>query len=92
MLLLLRYFFDFRGATLMTGAVSGDCSAATRRRSRCHRRVANELDVDGNGTVAPLADALLLLRFGFGFRGSTLISQRSATTAPAATRWRSSRS
>jgi hypothetical protein len=30
------------------------------------------LDVDGNGTLAPLTDGLLVLRFFFGFSGATL--------------------
>jgi hypothetical protein len=32
------------------------------------------IDVDGNGAFDPLTDALLMLRFGFGFSGSTLIT------------------
>jgi hypothetical protein len=32
------------------------------------------LDVDGNGVFDPLTDGLLVLRFGFGFTGSTLIT------------------
>jgi hypothetical protein len=35
-------------------------------------RPAFTLDVDGNGTVEPLYDGLLLLRYGFGFRGQAL--------------------
>lgn len=30
------------------------------------------IDIDGNGTVSPLTDALLILRYSFGFRGGTL--------------------
>jgi DNA-binding beta-propeller fold protein YncE len=32
------------------------------------------LDVDGDGVVSPLTDGLLLLRYSFGFTGSTLIT------------------
>ena len=32
------------------------------------------LDVDGDGTTAPLTDGLLVLRFLFGFTGTTLTS------------------
>jgi hypothetical protein len=32
------------------------------------------IDVDGDGQYLPLTDGLLLLRFGFGFTGSTLIT------------------
>ena len=31
------------------------------------------IDVDGNGTADPLTDALLVLRYLFGFRGGTLV-------------------
>ena len=30
------------------------------------------LDIDGNGLVGPLTDGLLVLRFLFGFTGTTL--------------------
>ena len=33
-----------------------------------------DLDVDGNGSVTPLTDALLVLRYTFGFTGATLIT------------------
>jgi hypothetical protein len=36
--------------------------------------VAPIIDVDGDGAYLPLTDGLLMLRFGFGFTGSTLIS------------------
>jgi hypothetical protein len=32
------------------------------------------VDVDGDGQYLPLTDGLLLLRFGFGFTGNTLIT------------------
>jgi hypothetical protein len=32
------------------------------------------LDVDGDETIQPLTDGLLILRYDFGFRGATLIS------------------
>jgi hypothetical protein len=32
------------------------------------------LDVDGDGTIQPLTDGLLILRYDFGFRGATLIT------------------
>jgi hypothetical protein len=34
--------------------------------------VAGPLDVDGNGATTPLTDGLLVLRFLFGFSGTTL--------------------
>jgi hypothetical protein len=32
------------------------------------------LDIDGDGAFLPLTDGLLVLRYGFGFRGATLIA------------------
>jgi hypothetical protein len=36
--------------------------------------LANTLDVDGDGQFLPLTDALLILRYAFGFTGNTLIA------------------
>ena len=36
--------------------------------------VPKTFDIDGDGEVEPLTDALLLLRYTFGFRGATLIT------------------
>ncbi|HEX2463857.1 MAG TPA: hypothetical protein VHR17_04465 [Thermoanaerobaculia bacterium] len=46
------------------------------------------LDVDGNGSITPLTDTLLLLRYAFGFRGAVLINDAvgagcTRCTAPA---------
>ena len=37
------------------------------------RRRGRVLDVDQNGEVAALTDGLLLMRWGFGFRGQSLV-------------------
>jgi hypothetical protein len=74
-LLLLRYLFGFTGATLTTGAVGGGCT-------RCDAAAIDSyldglgpvLDIDGNTTIEPLTDGLLVLRFLFGFTGATLTS------------------
>ena len=41
------------------------------------------LDIDGDGAFLPLTDGLLVLRYGFGFRGATLIT---AAVGPGCTR------
>jgi hypothetical protein len=46
------------------------------------------LDIDGDGSFEPLTDGLLVVRYGFGFRGATLINGAVAAgctrcTAPA---------
>ena len=35
-------------------------------------QLGSKLDIDGDGSVEPLTDALLILRYAFGFRGTTL--------------------
>jgi hypothetical protein len=73
-LLVLRYLFGFRGATLTTGAVdSANCTRCTAGAIEAH--IAANLaafDIDGNASVQPLTDSLLVLRYLFGFRGPTL--------------------
>jgi hypothetical protein len=74
-LLLLRDLFGFTGTTLTSGAVGGGCT-------RCDGAAIDsyldglgmDLDIDGNLMIAPLTDGLLVLRFLFGFTGSTLTS------------------
>ena len=38
-------------------------------------------DIDGDGTVLPLTDGLLAIRYQFGFRGDSLISSAISDTA-----------
>jgi hypothetical protein len=72
-LLVLRALFGFTGASLTSGAVGNGCT-------RCDAGAIETyldglgliLDVDDNGTIAPLTDGLLILRFLFGFTGATL--------------------
>jgi hypothetical protein len=74
-LLVLRFFFGFTGATLTTGAVGGGCT-------RCDAAAITPyitglglvLDIDNDGSLSALTDGLLVLRFLFGFTGSTLTS------------------
>ena len=74
-LLVLRHLFGFEGETLIAGAVA---STATRSDASAIESYleysAEQLDIDGDGTTQALTDGLLLLRYFFGFEGSTLIS------------------
>lgn len=74
-LLLLRYFFGFRGTELTTGAIG---AGATRTSSsQIENYISShlaELDIDGSGDTSPLSDGLLALRYQFGFRGDSLIN------------------
>jgi hypothetical protein len=75
MLLLLRYAFSFRGATLITGATGTDCLRCDAQSLEVVIGLLQAgIDVDGNGSVEPLTDTLLLLRYAFGFRGPTLVN------------------
>ena len=75
-LLFLRYQFDFRGDTLINGAVASGASRTTASaiEARLAEINANIGDIDGNGRTDALTDGLLLLRYLFNFRGSTLIN------------------
>ena len=72
-LLVLRFQFGFTGTTLTSGAVGAGCA-------RCEAAAITPylsglgatLDIDGNTSIGPLSDGLLVLRFLFGFSGATL--------------------
>ena len=72
-LLILRFLFGFTGTTLTNGAVDPDCT-------RCNAAaivpyltgLGLVLDIDDDGELVPLTDGLLVLRFLFGFSGTTL--------------------
>jgi len=75
-LLIIRYLFGFRGATLIGGAVAADCTRCTAAAIEAYLAPCEGCliyDVDGNGKVTALEDGLLIIRYLFGFRGATLI-------------------
>jgi hypothetical protein len=79
LLMLLRYAFGFRGSTLVTGALGNGCVRCTADALEVFiASLGSLLDVDGNGAVQPLTDGLLLLRYGFGFRGAPLVTNALA--------------
>jgi hypothetical protein len=74
-LLVLRSAFGFTGSTLTSGAVGGGCTRCTAPAIETYLgSIAADLEIDGNGAFQPLTDALLILRHGFGFTGSTLVN------------------
>jgi hypothetical protein len=75
-LLILRYIFGFRDAVLITGAIdTQNCSRCTADEIEAYiESVLDQFDIDGDGSVEPLTDGLLILRYLFGFRGDTLIT------------------
>jgi len=74
-LLVLRYLFDFQGASLIDGAVdpNGGRTSAQAITDYLQSHEA-ELDIDGNGELGPLTDGLVLLRHQFGFQDQALIA------------------
>jgi hypothetical protein len=72
-LLVLRHQFGFSGGALVNGAIGAGCGRCTAVDIASYQAsIGAQLDVDGNGSVEPLTDGLLVLRFLFGFSGTTL--------------------
>lgn len=80
-LLIMRYLFGFRGNTLTDGAVSPNATRSSCF-DTCPQGVQgiqayieaniDSLDVDGDDNAEALSDALLIMRYYFGFRGGVL--------------------
>jgi hypothetical protein len=78
-LLNLRHRFGFSGAGLTTGAVGPNCSRCSAGDIQTYiNGQALVFDIDNNGALDPLTDALLILRFMFGFTGTTLTTNAVA--------------
>jgi hypothetical protein len=74
-LLLLRYAFNLRGATLTADAISSSSLLTPEEVAANVAEATNGLaDIDGNGEVDALTDGLMLLRYLFNLRGNTLIA------------------
>jgi hypothetical protein len=72
-LLCLRHRFGFSGASLITGAVSATCTRCAAGDITAYLDgLGLTLDIDNNGALEPLTDGLLILRYTFGFTGTTL--------------------
>ena len=73
-LLLLRHTFDLRGEALTNGTMASDSSMSS---AQVEQRIVDAYaiaDIDGNGEVDALTDALILLRYLFELRGDNLIA------------------
>ena len=72
-LLVLRFLFGFTGTTLTNGAVGQGCMRCTASEIASHiTQLDLVLDIDDNDQLTPLTDALMILRYLFGFTGTTL--------------------
>ena len=81
-LLILRYMFGLDGETLISGTVASDATFKTPAEIEAQIEfIYPLLDVDGNSNVDPLTDGLLIVRYLFELRGTTLILGVIATDA-----------
>jgi hypothetical protein len=86
--MLLRYTFGLRGESLTDGAIA---SGATYTPAEIEANVANSTvaggfgDIDGSGNVDALTDGLMLLRYLFGLRDTSLIDGAVADGASRST-------
>lgn len=73
-LLLLRYLFGFTDDALTDGALSDDSQRTTAADISSYiANCTDYYDIDGDGSVQPLSDGLLVLRYEFGFTSDSLI-------------------
>jgi hypothetical protein len=78
-LLNLRHRFGFSGGSLTAGAVSGSCTRCAAADITAYLNgLGLVLDIDNNGALDPLTDGLLVLRFMFGFTGTSLTNNAVA--------------
>jgi hypothetical protein len=70
----MRWRFGFSNDALVGGAVDPGCSYCTAEAVIEHLQpLTSTLDIDLDGETDSLTDGLLLLRWGFGAHGQTLI-------------------
>ena len=72
-LIVIRYLFDFEGAPLTANALTEASTKTDPTEIQIHiQNQETQLDIDGDGENDPLSDGLLLIRYLFGFRDSSL--------------------
>ena len=82
-LLVMRYLFDFEGAPLTDGALSEESTKTDPTEIQIHiQNQEMQLDIDGDNQREALSDGLLLIRYLFEFRGSSLIDGAVSPGAP----------
>jgi hypothetical protein len=78
-LLVLRDHFGFTGTSLTAGAIGANCTRCDGTSITNYLNgLGLVLDIDNNLALAPLTDGLLVLRFIFGFTGTTLTNNAVA--------------
>ena len=78
-LLMMRYFFGFRGESMVEDTVAPESTMTYLDIEQKILDSMDILDIDDNGEVKPLTDGLMLMRYLFGFSGYSLIDR---TVAP----------
>ena len=72
--LVLRYLFGFRDATLIASAMGPLCDRCEADEIEDYiESILPLLDIDDNADVEPLTDGVLILRYLFGFRDAALV-------------------
>jgi hypothetical protein len=72
-LLALRHLFGFSGPSLVNGALGANCTRCAAAEITAYLGgLGQTLNIDGNPQLDPLTDGLLVLRYLFGFTGTTL--------------------
>jgi hypothetical protein len=72
-LLFIRYGFNLRGTSLIQGAVAQNSLLSSNQIEENLQNAMSSLDIDGDQTINPLSDGLILLRYLFGFDDESLI-------------------
>ena len=70
-----RYLFGFRGSALVTGALGDGANRDSPEEVEAYiTSILGSLDVDGNESLEPLCDGILILRYLFAFHDNALIA------------------
>ena len=71
----MRYLFSLTGTALTNGAVGGTATRSDPTAIKTYLDARSpRLDIDDSGTADALTDGLLVIRYLFGLRGSSLIA------------------
>jgi len=74
-LMLIRYLFGLRGASLVNNAIGAGANRNTAAAVETYiAAVLQGFDIDGNGQADALTDGLIAIRYLFGLRGASLIA------------------
>ena len=85
-LTVLRYLFGLRGSSMTSGTIASGAARSDPAAIGAYLdNIQPRLDVDGNGRADALTDGLLIIRYMFGLRGGSLISNAVGAGAARAT-------